>query len=138
MEGQTTGRIIVQQAGYSRERLLGGVTILKLRNAEPESVDAWYQDCLKLMSRWQPGQRLRYMHDIRNAEQITSYGLERVIDVLRRLRTIPVSDAKGAVVLKKAALADLLGSFLKRRPTARWEIRFYYEPQEALNWLQQK
>jgi hypothetical protein len=125
----------MQAAGYSRERLPGGITVLRLRDANPATIDAWYEDCNKLMGRWQADQRLRYMHDIRGAETITPHATDRVTRILRRMRYIPVNDGRGAIVLNNAIIAALLESFFKRRPHANWQIRFFNDDEKALRWL---
>ncbi len=125
----------MQEAGYSRERLQGGIFILRLRDANPATIDAWYDDCNKLMGRWQSDQRLRYLHDIRGAETVTPHSTDRVTRVLRRMRYIPVSDGRGAILLNNKLIATLLETFFKRRPRANWQIRFFSDETQALNWL---
>ncbi|MEP7286744.1 MAG: hypothetical protein ABI947_13370 [Chloroflexota bacterium] len=132
---ETTGRVIMQQGGYSRRRLPGSIFILRLEDASPATIEAWYEDCNNLMSRWQPDQRLRYLHDIRGAEWVNSQTMDRVTRVLRRLRYIPVGDGRGAIVLNNTTIASLLSTFFKRRPHANWDIRFFSDPTEALAWL---
>ena len=130
-------RTIIHQSGYRRERLPGGIFVLRLQNADPETIDAWYEDCLRLMSRWETGQRLRYLHDIRGAEVVTPHTTDRVARILRRMREIPVSDGRGAILLNNQTIGSLLQGFFKRRPRANWEIRFFNEEERALRWLQQ-
>jgi hypothetical protein len=125
----------MQAAGYSRERLAGGIIVLRLRDSKPESLDAWYDDCNKLMSRWQPDQRLRYLHDVRGAETITPHATDRVTRVLRRMRYTPVNDGRGAILLNNKVIANLLETFFKRRPHANWQIRFFSDEQQAIVWL---
>src|SRR5438270_3105861 len=132
---QPAGRIIVEQAGYLRERLLGGICVLRLRDSEPETIEAWYEDCNKLMSRWQPGQRLRYLHDIRSAELVTPHATDRVVRILRRMRHTPVTDGRGAILLNNPTLGALLRTFFKRRPQAQWDIHFFDTEDSALHWL---
>lgn len=130
-----TLRTIVEKKGYIRQRMNGGITILRVLEPTPEAIEAWYQDCNLFMSRWQPGQRLRYLHDVRSAERVTPYATERVTRVLKRMRTIPVSDGRGAILLNNASLASLLSPFLKPHPPAFWQIRFFSEEAEAFRWL---
>jgi hypothetical protein len=128
-------RIVVQRPGYERERLPGDIFILRLHDARSESVDAWYEDCNKLMSRWLPGQHLRYLHDIRAAESVTPHAMDRVARVLRRMRNTPVTDGHGAIVLNNGVVASLLATFFKRRPHANWQIRFFDKEDLAVRWL---
>lgn len=131
----TEFRTVIEKAGYRRQRMLGGILILRLLDAEVQTVDAWYEDCNKLMSHWQPGQRLRYLHDIRQAESVTPHNTDRVARVLRRMRHIPVTDGRGAILLNNSALAGLLGTFFKRRSHANWQIQFFSDEDEAIHWL---
>jgi hypothetical protein len=128
-------RTVIEKAGYQRQRLPGGIIILRLLDSRMETIDAWHEDCHKLMSRWLPGQRLRYLHDIRRAEQVTPHATERVISVLRRMRHTPVSDGRGAILVNNPTLASLLKTFFKRRPRANWQIRFFSDEAEAIRWL---
>ena len=128
-------RIVVQRPGYERERLPGDIYLLRLRDSRSESIEAWYEDCNKLMSRWLPDQRLRYLHDIRAAEQVTPRAMDRVARVLRRMRNTPVTDGHGAVVLNNGVVASLLATFLKRRPQANWQIKFFDNEDDAVHWL---
>ncbi len=128
-------RTVVEKAGYRRERLPGSVVVLRLLDARPETIDAWFEDCNKLMSRWERGQRLRYLHDIRQAEQVTPHAMERVVRVLRRMRHIPVSDGRGAILLGNPTVAGLLRTFFRRRAHANWQIRFFDDEGQALRWL---
>jgi hypothetical protein len=131
-----TVRTIVERRGYQRQRMSGGIIILRLLEQSPEAIEAWYEDCNFFMSRWQPGQRLRYLHDIRRAERVTPYATDRVTRILKRMRTIPVNDGRGAILLTNATLANLLTPFLKPHPPAFWQIRFFSDEAEALRWLQ--
>ncbi len=128
-------RTIIEKAGYRRQRLPGNITVLKLLDARPETIDAWYDDCNKLMAHWQRDQRLRYLHDIRGAEQVTPHATDRVVRVLRRMRHIPVSNGRGAILLSNPTLAALLGTFVNRRRHANWQIRFFFDEAEAMRWL---
>ena len=130
-----TLRTIVEKKGYQRQRMLGGVMILRLLEPTTEAIEAWYRDCNLFMSRWEPGQRLRYLHDIRQAERVTPFATDRVARVLKRMRTIPVNDGRGAILLNNAALANILTPFLKPHPPAYWQIRFFSEEADALRWL---
>lgn len=130
-------RTILEKAGYRRQRTAGGILILRLLNSRHETIDAWFEDCNKLMSNWRPDQPLRYLHDIRQAEQVTPYATECVARVLRRMRHIPVNDGRGAILLNNQTLAALLGTFFKRRPQVNWQIRFFQDEAEALRWLAQ-
>ncbi|MBX3085098.1 MAG: hypothetical protein KF716_25925 [Anaerolineae bacterium] len=130
-----TLRTIVEKKGYQRQRMLGGVMILRVLDPTPEAIEAWYKDCNLFMARWQPGQRLRYLHDIRNAERVTSFATDRVARVLKRMRTIPVSDGRGAILLNNAALGKVLSPFLRPHPPAFWQIRFFNDEGDALLWL---
>ncbi len=128
-------RTVVEKAGYRRERVPGRIDVLRLLDARPETIDAWYEDCSKLMARWQQGQRLRYLHDIRRAEQVTPHAMERVARVLRQMRYIPVTDGRGAILLNNPTLAALLRTFFRRRAHANWQIRFFSDEAEAMRWL---
>ncbi len=130
-------RTVVERAGYRRQRAMGGILILRLLDSRRETIDAWFEDCNTLMSNWQSDQPLRYLHDIRQAEQVTPHATECVARVLRRMRHIPVSDGRGAILLHNQTLAALLGTFFKRRPQANWQIRFFEDEAEALRWLAQ-
>jgi hypothetical protein len=126
-------RTVVEKAGYRRERLPGSIVVLRLLDARVETIDAWFEDCNKLMGHWQPDQRLRYLHDIRGAEQVTPHATECVVRVLRRMKRIPVSDGRGAILLNNATVAALLKTFFKRR--LNWQIRFFGDEVEAMRWL---
>jgi hypothetical protein len=128
-------RTIVEKKGYQRQRMLGGIMILRVLEPTPEAIEAWYRDCNLFMARWEQGQRLRYLHDIRKAERVTPFATDRVARVLKRMRTIPVNDGRGAILLNNAALANLLTPFLRPHPPAYWQIRFFGDEPEALNWL---
>jgi len=128
-------RVILEKAGYQRIRVQGGVLILRLLDNSCETLDAWHADCVRLMASWQPGKRLRYLHDIRCAEQVTALSLERVMGVLHRMRGVPVSDAKGAVLVRNTTLASLMSSFFKRRRYSNWRIAFFDDEAAALRWL---
>jgi hypothetical protein len=130
-----TSRVVMEQAGYRRERLPNGVLILRLMDARKETIEAWYEDCSRLMTGWRPERRLRYLHDIRRAELVTPHATERVTRVLRRMRTLPVTDARGAILLHSETLAALLGSFLRRRSEMGWDIRFFSDEGRAVRWL---
>ena len=132
---QYGARVIVEKGGYVRERRLGGIIILRVKDSEPQTIDAWYEDCNKLMSRWQPDQKLRYLHDIRGAERITPHATDRVARVLRKMRYMPVGDGRGAILLTNPTIRSLLETFFKRRPRANWQIRFFTDEAEALRWL---
>jgi hypothetical protein len=128
-------RVVIEKEGYRRQRLPGGTLILRLLDGRPETIDAWYDDCQKIMSAWRPGRRLRYLHDIRNAETITPFALDRVLNVLRRMRKLPISDGRGAILTRSSQVAGLLTTFLKRRRYANWQIQFFNDEVEALRWL---
>jgi hypothetical protein len=128
-------RTVVEKAGYRRERLPGSIVALRLLDARPETIDAWYEDCSKLMAHWQQGQRLRYLHDIRQAEQVTPHAMERVARVLRQMRYTPVTDGRGAILMNNQTLAGLLRTFFRRRAHANWQIRFFSDEAEAMRWL---
>ncbi len=128
-------KIVIRRPGYEREWLPGDIHILRLHDARSESIEAWYEDCNKLMARWLPGQRLRYLHDIRAAEQVTPRAMDRVTRVLRRMRNTPVTDGHGAIVLNNGVVASLLATFFKRRPQANWQIRFFDNEDAAVHWL---
>ena len=128
-------RTVVEKAGYRRERLPDSIVVLRLLDAQPETIDAWFEDCNKLMSRWGQGQRLRYLHDIRQAEQVTPHAMERVVRVLRRMRYIPVTGGRGAILLNNPTLAALLRTFFRRRIQADWQIRFFEDEAQAMRWL---
>lgn len=130
-----SARTIIEQAGYRRERLPGGILTLRLLDGRKETIAAWHEDCTKIMSAWRPDQRLRYLHNIRHAERVTPFATERVIAVLRRMRALPVTDGKGAIVLTNPTLAALLGSFFKRRSYGNWQIQFFRTEDDALHWL---
>ena len=125
----------MEKGGYVRERRLGGIIILRVMDSEPQTIDAWYEDCNKLMSRWQPDQKLLYLHDIRGAERITPHATDRVARILRRMRYMPVGDSRGAILLTNPTIRSLLETFFKRRPRANWQIRFFTDEAEALRWL---
>src|SRR5258708_40306722 len=67
--------ITVDQAGYRREIAPGGIIILRLLDSSPETTEAWFQDCNKLMEGWSPEQRLRYVHHIRRAAPLRARGV---------------------------------------------------------------
>lgn len=136
-EDRNGPRIIVEEAGYQRSRLPNGIFVLRVSDARPATLQAWFEDCNKLMSRWQAEQPLRYIHDIRGAEQLTPHGIDYVSQVLRRMRYIPVNDGRGAIVLNNTTIATMLAPFFKRRPTANWQVRFFRDDQEAVRWLLQ-
>ena len=48
-------RTVYQQGNYSRQRATGGVIILRVGDARPETIDAWFEDCQRLIAVWQPG-----------------------------------------------------------------------------------
>ena len=128
-------RTVIENAGYRRQRATGGILILRLLDSRRETVDAWFEDCEKLICHWRADQPLRYLHDIREAEQVTPHATERVARILRRMRHIPVGDGRGAILLNNQTLAALLGTFFKRRPHVNWQIQFFYDEAEALRWL---
>ncbi len=128
-------RTVLQKNGYMRQRLPGGILILRLLDGRAETLDAWFEDCNKLMSRWQPGQRLRYLHDIRRAEHVTPYATDRVARVIRRMRQAPLTDGRGAILLNNLTLASVLGGFFRRRSLAHWQVHFFTDEAEALRWL---
>jgi hypothetical protein len=128
-------RTVMEKEGYIRQRTAGGVVILRLLDPRPETIDAWYEDCNNLMAHWRDDQPLRYLHDIRKAEHVTPHATERVVSVLRRMRHIAVKDGRGAILLNNATIASLLSTFLKRRPQANWQIRFFSDEAQALAWL---
>ncbi len=132
---EATIRTVMEQAGYRRQRMLGGILILRLLDSRPETIDAWYEDCNRMMAHWQTDQRLRYLQDIRQAEAVTPHSTDRAARVIRRMRHIPVTDARGAVLVNNPALVALLGTFFKRRSQANWHIRFFSDEAEALRWL---
>jgi hypothetical protein len=133
--GLPGARTVIAQAGYRRERLPDGTLVLRLLDARPETVEAWYQDCNRLMGSWRPGRRLRYVHDIRQAEYVTPFATERVARVLWRMRQIPVGDACGAILVHNPTLAALLDSFVRNLSAAGWRIRVFESEAEALTWL---
>ncbi len=133
--GPSGPSIIVDRPGYRRESTSNGIDILRLADSTPEAVEAWFEDCNQIMEGWTPSQRLRYLHDIRQAERVTPRAVDRVTRILHRMRLIPVGDARGAILTRNATLAGLLGTFLKRRPRANWQIRFFQDEAEALAWL---
>jgi hypothetical protein len=128
-------RTVVQRQGYLRQHLTSGISILRLLDSSPEAIEAWYEECNLMMANWRPGQRLRYVHDIRAAERITPRGTDRVARVLRRMRSIPVTDGRGAILLHNPALANLLAPFLRPKAPARWLIQFFDDEAEAIAWL---
>lgn len=128
-------RTVIEQNGYIRQRAAGGIVILRLADSRAEAIDAWYAECNKFMSHWEPGQRLRYLHDIRGAETVTPYATDRVVRVLRRMRNTPITDGRGAILLNSAALASILSSFFRRRRPGSWQIRFFRDESEAMRWL---
>ncbi len=136
-ENGTSRRVMLEQGNYRRERLLSGIVVLRLLDDEPETLEAWFEDCNRLMGEWEPGQRLRYLHDIRGAERVTPRATDRVARILKRMRNTPVTDGRGAIVLKNSTIASLLGTFFKRRPQANWTIRFFDDEADALRWLSQ-
>ncbi len=128
-------RIILEKAGYQRIRIQGGILVLRLRDAQAATLNAWHEDCLRLMETWQPGKRLRYLHDIRAAEKITPLALDRVTGVLRHMRRVSISEGRGAILMSSAPLAGLLASFLRRKHYPNWQIRFFTSEPDALHWL---
>jgi hypothetical protein len=128
-------RTIIEKAGYRREHLPGHIVALRLLDGRPETIEAWYEDCSKLMSHWQREDRLRYLHDVRRAEQVTPHAMERVARVLRQMRYIPVTDGRGAILMNNVTLAGLLRTFFRRRAHANWQIRFFNDEAEAIRWL---
>jgi hypothetical protein len=132
---QPYARTVIAQAGYRRERLPDGTLVLRLLDAHPETIDAWYQDCNRLMASWRPGRRLRYVHDIRNAEYVTPFATERVARIFWRMRQIPVDDACGAILMHNPTLAALLNSFVRNLSAAGWRIYVFESETDALRWL---
>jgi hypothetical protein len=132
-----TARLMVKKAGYSRVRLADSTVILRLEDAESATLQAWFEDCNRLMSYWQPEAPLRYIHDIRGAEVLTPYAVDYVTRVLRRMRYTWVQDGRGAIILNNASIAALLTTFFKQRPFSNWEIRFFRDEAEALRWVRQ-
>jgi hypothetical protein len=130
-----TARTIIEKAGYCRQRLPGGIWALRLADSRRETLAAWYEDCVRVMEAWRPEQRLRYLHDIRKAGQVTPYAIEYVARVLRRMRQRPVTDARGAILTDNPTLAGLLGSFLSGNAFAHWQIRFFEDEDAAILWL---
>jgi hypothetical protein len=130
-----TALTIIETAGYRRQRLPGGIWALRLADSRRETLAAWHDDCIKVMEAWRPEQRLRYLHDIREAGQVTPYAIEYVARVLRRMRQRPVTDARGAILTDNPTLADLLGSFLRGNAFARWQIHFFEDEDAAICWL---
>ncbi len=128
-------RTLFQQGGYLRQRAEGGIIILRLTNAQPETINAWYEDCNRLIASWQPNKRLRYLHDVRGVGLPTLHTTDRVAQVLRRVRYTSVTDGRGAILVENAALAQLLASLVKRRPQANWQIRCFSDEAAALAWL---
>src|SRR5438094_10487571 len=104
---------------------------MRQQDVRPETIDAWYEDCSEIMAQWRQGQRLRYLHDIRKAEQVTPHAMERVARVLRQMRYTPVTDGRGAILLNNLTLAGLLRTFFRRRAHANWQIRFFSDEDEA-------
>jgi len=136
-ENGTGKKLIIEHGNYRRERLPGGINILRLMDDDPDTLEAWFEDCNRLMTDWEPGQRLRYLHDIRGAERVTPRATDRVARILKRMRNTPVTDGRGAIVLKNGTIASLLSTFFRRRPQANWSIRFFEDESEALHWLSQ-
>ena len=128
-------RIVRQEAGYTRQRAANGIVILRVGDARPETINAWFEDCQRLIATWRNTPRLRYLHDVRGAGLPTPYATDRVAQVLRRMRYVPVSDGRGVVLVTNATLARLLESVIKRRPHANWQIRCMSDEAEALAWL---
>ena len=58
-ENGTGKHVEFQQGNYRRERLGSGITVLRLLDDAPETLEAWFEDCNWLMEDWEPGQRLR-------------------------------------------------------------------------------
>jgi hypothetical protein len=128
-------RTVHEQAGYTRQRASGGILVLRLHDARPETLAAWREDCFRIMGTWRGASRLRYLHDIRGAQSMTPYGVECVAAVLRHMRGIPVVDGRGAVLHSNAGIANVLGGFLNRRRYAGWRLRFFTDEDAALRWL---
>ncbi len=128
-------RTVVQKGGYLRQRIPGNIVALRLLDSEPETIETWYEECQTLMSRWQPDQRLRYLHDIRNAETLKLYSIDRVMKVLRRVRSSQVQNARGAILLYNDTIAAMLDTFVRRYIRNNWQIRCFNDEQEAIRWL---
>lgn len=132
---QSDLRTVLHQAGYVRQRQLGGTYILRLLDHDSTTIDAWFADCNGLMRTWGRGKRLRYLHDIRQAERITPHGIDRATRVLERMRNIPVSDGRGAVLAQNPAVIGILQMTLRSRRYSVWDIRIFQDETTALRWL---
>ena len=128
-------RTLRQEGGYTRQRAAGGVIILRVADPRPETINAWYDDCLWLMAGWQPARKLRYLHDICRAGLPTPHATDRVAQVLHRMRHIPVGDGRGVILVTNPILARLLESTIKRQARSNWHIRCMADEAEALAWL---
>lgn len=130
-------RTILQKAGYVRQRQIGGTYVLRLLDPERATIDAWYADCNGLMHTWGREKRLRYLHDIRQAERITPHAIDRATRVLERMRVTPVSNGRGAILAENPAVIGILQMTLRARRYSTWDIRVFQDEQAALRWLEE-
>jgi hypothetical protein len=78
---------------------------------------------------------LRYLHDIRNAEALKLHSIDRVMMVLKKVRSSPVKNGRGAILLHNESIAAMLDSFVKRYIRSNWQIRCFSNEEEAIRWL---
>jgi hypothetical protein len=118
-----------------REQLPGDIVALRLFDSEPETLDAWYEECTTLMSGWAPDRRLRYLHDVRNAEALKPHSIDRVTKILKSVASNQAQDGRGAVLLNNKSVATTLNSVVRYYISNKWQIRCFSDEAEAVRWL---
>lgn len=118
-----------------RQQLPGDIVALRLLDSEPETLDAWYEECATLMSGWASDRRLRYLHDVRNAEALKPHSIDRVTKVLKSVSSSDVQDGRGAVLLNNKSVATTLNGVVRYYLRNKWQVRCFGDEAEALRWL---
>ena len=113
----------------------GDVVALRLLDSEAETIDAWYAECTALTAGWARDQRLRYLHDVRNAEALRPHSIDRVTKVLKSVGASDVQNGRGAILLNSSTVAATLNSVVGYYIRNRWQIRCFGDEAEAIRWL---
>jgi hypothetical protein len=120
---------------YLRQEMPGDIVALRLLDSQPQTLDAWFEECTALMSGWAPGRRLRYLHDVRNAETLKPHSIDRVTRVLKRVGKSDVRDGRGAILLNSKTVAATLNQVVGYYVGNKWQIRCFSDEADAIRWL---
>lgn len=131
------GHSAVERASFVRQELPGGIVVLRLRDSEPDTLDAWYTECTRQMAAWTSEGRLRYLHDVRAAEALKAHSIDRVTRVLKGVGASPARDGRGAILLDNRAVAATLDSVVSRYVGGKWQVRCFSDETQAIGWLRQ-